>query len=219
MNILAIGANPGEIEFSCFGTLALCREKGDKVVICSMTNGLKTKDDENLRLIKMVEGSRAAKIIGASYSTFDINQDEFLNFDKEHLDKLINLILATKADVVISLDPEKPNRSQHLTASLVKEAIERVKVDEDRLVELLFGEAVDAKSFNPTLFVDVSSVFNQKIEAVTTFVSQIQFLHKSDKLNLLHNVEVIASYRGLQCASRYAEAFRVDGNKALKGLF
>ncbi|HCJ95345.1 MAG TPA: hypothetical protein DHV69_09240 [Sphaerochaeta sp.] len=39
MKILAIGAHPDDVEICCFGTLARCVERGDSVVVCSVTNG------------------------------------------------------------------------------------------------------------------------------------------------------------------------------------
>lgn len=39
MNILAVGANPDDVEFLCAGTLAVYAERGDNVSICYLTTG------------------------------------------------------------------------------------------------------------------------------------------------------------------------------------
>ena len=39
MRILAIAAHPDDVEWQCGGTLALCRERGDDIIIAVATNG------------------------------------------------------------------------------------------------------------------------------------------------------------------------------------
>ena len=39
MNILAIGCHPDDVEIACLGTLAKCVKRGDKVIVCHVSNG------------------------------------------------------------------------------------------------------------------------------------------------------------------------------------
>ena len=39
MRILAIAAHPDDVEWQCGGTLALCKERGDEIIIAVATNG------------------------------------------------------------------------------------------------------------------------------------------------------------------------------------
>ena len=39
MNILAIGCHPDDVEIACSGTLAKCVKRGDKVIVCHVSNG------------------------------------------------------------------------------------------------------------------------------------------------------------------------------------
>ena len=48
MNILAVGANPDDVEFLCAGTLALDAQRGDAIAISFLTNGDKGSADLSL---------------------------------------------------------------------------------------------------------------------------------------------------------------------------
>ena len=39
MNVLAIGCHPDDVEIACSGTLVKCRERGDRVVVCHVSDG------------------------------------------------------------------------------------------------------------------------------------------------------------------------------------
>ena len=39
MNILAIGCHPDDVEIACSGILAKCVKRGDKVIVCHVSNG------------------------------------------------------------------------------------------------------------------------------------------------------------------------------------
>ncbi|MDX9935441.1 MAG: PIG-L family deacetylase, partial [Sphaerochaetaceae bacterium] len=63
MVLLAIGAHPDDVEIGAFGTLARFVNRGDKVVICSVTNGNlghASIEPNKLRVKRMAEGATAA---------------------------------------------------------------------------------------------------------------------------------------------------------------
>ena len=39
MNVLAIGCHPDDVEIACSGTLAKYVKRGDKVIVCHVSNG------------------------------------------------------------------------------------------------------------------------------------------------------------------------------------
>ena len=68
MNILAVGANPDDVEFLCAGTLAVYAKRGDSVSISFLTTGDKGSSKippEEMATIRQQEAQNAAKIIGA----------------------------------------------------------------------------------------------------------------------------------------------------------
>jgi len=74
--VLAVGAHPDDVEFSCGGTLALLRQKGYEVATATMTAGnggsqeLSTFDIGNTR---RKEAAASAELIGAQYFCMEVD--------------------------------------------------------------------------------------------------------------------------------------------------
>lgn len=224
MRILAIGAHPDDVEICCFGTLARCVQRGDSVVVCSVTNGNQGHADiepERLRMIRMAEGARAAQVIGASYSTLDADDMALDERDAQLRLRLTEMLRSLKPDVVITHDFEDYHPDHVATANLVfycsiQAALAHVKSQGEPLARpfvLYHMDKVGGGLFVPTEYVDVTSTFEKKVEALICHASQVEFLKEHGDMNLLHGVEVLAEYRGLQCSCRYAEAFRISDRR------
>jgi LmbE family N-acetylglucosaminyl deacetylase len=219
VKILAIGAHPDDVELCCFGTLARCVQRGDSVVVCSVTNGNQGSwkiEPERLRLVRMAEAAKAAQVIGASYCTLDVDDMVLDASDAETRLKMTELIRSVQPDVVITHAPEDYHPDHGATEqlvfhSLVQTTLAHVKTASaplERPFVLYHMDKVGGGTFIPTEFVDISSTYGMKGEALSHHVSQIDILAKGTTVDLLDTMEAMARFRGMQCGCRFAEAFR-----------
>ena len=225
MKIMAIGAHPDDVEICCFGTLARCVERGDTVVVCSVTNGNQghgTIAPEKLRMVRMAESAKAAQIIGASYCTLDIDDMTLDSSDAQTKIRLTDLIRSIRPEVVITHSPEDyhPDHiatEQLVSSSLVQSTLVHLKTDNEPLDKpflLYHMDKVGGGLFVPNEYVDITTTYGKKEQALACHLSQIDYLDKSSSLNLPYAMEVLAQYRGLQCGCRYAEGFRHSDRQA-----
>ncbi|MEA5032197.1 MAG: PIG-L family deacetylase [Sphaerochaeta sp.] len=224
MKILAIGAHPDDVEICCFGTLARCVERGDSVVVCSVTNGNQGHVEigpEQLRMIRMAEGAKASQTIGASYCTLDVDDMTLDPHDNELRLRMTELIRSVRPDVIITHDVDDYHPDHVATGELVfycmvQANLAHIKTESpvlDAPFVLYHMDKVGGGLFIPTEFVDITTTFEKKGQALSCHVSQIEFLRKSSGLHILHGMEVLAEYRGMQCGCRYAEGFRVSDKR------
>jgi N-acetylglucosamine malate deacetylase 1 len=229
MTILAVGAHPDDVEICCFGTLARCVERGDKVVVCSVTNGNlghATIDQDQLRMIRMMEGARAAETIGATYCTLDIDD---MHVDCTNLEtrlKLTDLIRAVGPHLIITHDPEDYHPDHTSTSRLVfycsmQATLPQVTTKNPAIKQhcnIYYMDKVGGGIFIPTEYVDISETFEQKKNALACHISQVQWLKQHDGVDLLHAIEVLSEYRGMQCGARYAEAYKKCDQRPLTAV-
>ncbi|WP_422481885.1 PIG-L deacetylase family protein [Pleomorphochaeta sp. DL1XJH-081] len=218
MKILAIGAHPDDVEICCFGTLARCVDRGDTVVVCSVTNGNqghRTLSPEKLRMVRMAEAAHASQIIGASYCTLDIDDMTLDASDAETGLRMTELIRSIRPDLVIThatadYHPDHIATEQLVSSSLVQSTLVHVKTASDPLEKpflLYHMDKVGGGHFAPTEYVDITMTYEKKAQALACHVSQIDYLDKSASINLPYMMEVLAQYRGLQSGCHYAEGF------------
>lgn len=226
MTVLAVGAHPDDVELCCFGTLARCVRRGDTVVVCSTTNGNlgHTEIESNrLRAIRMAEAARSAEVIGASYCTLDANDMQLDSTDARIRLGMTELIRSVRPDVIITHDPGDYHPDHVETSRLVlycsvQAALALVETESPSLEKpfvLYHMDKVGGGQFNPTEYVDITSVFALKAEAIGCHVSQIGWLKAHDGIDMVHAMEVLAEFRGMQCGTRYAEAFRSCDSRAV----
>lgn len=75
MNVLAVGCHPDDVEISCYGTLAKCVRRGDKVTVCHVANGNMGHEiipPDKLREMRANEAKRAGLLAGIEVVTLDI---------------------------------------------------------------------------------------------------------------------------------------------------
>ncbi|GAH86733.1 unnamed protein product, partial [marine sediment metagenome] len=61
--------------------------------------------------------------------------------------------------------------------------------------------------FNPTEYVDISEVMDQKIKMLKQHKSQLKFVKDLSNIDLIEMTEVCSKFRGYQCNAKYAEGY------------
>ena len=218
MNILAIGAHPDDVEIACSGTLMRCVERGDRVVVCHVSDGnlghVIIPPDE-LAVIRHEEACRAGRMGGYEVIWGGFHDLDIYENNKKSRDMMVDVIRYAKPDLIITHAPNDYMPDHCITSQLVFDASFSASVPHYR-PEL--GEATpttpiyymcnaSALNVTPTVYVDISEEMETKRQAFAAHESQIVWLKDHDNVDYVEQVEIIGRFYGLQSGVRYAEVF------------
>jgi LmbE family N-acetylglucosaminyl deacetylase len=216
--VLAVGAHPDDVEFSCGGTLAALVNRGVEVHIAVVTDGWcgsYTLPGPEIARIRLGEARRAAEICGASSFTHLGMHDQGSEITIERRRDLVNLIRRLGATVLIGQSPLDYHVDHRNAAELVFEARCAAGVpnfaDEPPLAVTPHLAVMDTNmgvGFEPHLWVDVSDTFETKRAMLSAHESQLAMEDALYGAGPVEMMEIFARFRGAQRAVRYAEAYR-----------
>lgn len=161
--VLAIGAHPDDVEIGCGGALAKHRAQDDHVMILVLSGGARGGSIE----IRNVEGQRAADLIGAEISFFDL-PDTNISEGGETIEAVLSVVRRFNPTHVYTHslhDTHQDHRSVH-RATLVAAR---------HVPNLYCYQAPSATvDFRPTRFVDVTRQMDKKLALIATHKSQTE---------------------------------------------
>jgi LmbE family N-acetylglucosaminyl deacetylase len=191
-----------------------------------MTNGNashKSLSADQLRMVRMVEATSSASLVGASYSALDVDEHLYGQQDQKVVLKLVNTLRHLRPQLVFTHSPQSLNPVKQATNMLLRQSLLaashlHVHTDAEVLKQMpviYYMESPSEKLEYLSEYVDISDTLNQKIEALTLHASQVEVMEEKG-LQMVREVELLASYRGLQSNVRFAEAFCfASGQRAL----
>lgn len=195
--LLAIVAHPDDETFGCGGTLALHAERGHTVGVMSLT----CSAEERRR-----ELHEASKILGVDASV--VLNEGILSAENEVITRISDVIVSRQPEIVVTHLPYDYHREHRLSMKLVKEAIEwaahTTTYNEPWRVDRLLLMEVNTLIPIPHIIVDITEVFDRKMEAMQRCTTQLAKF--SDGYYQRFN-RLKAELRGVQGGCRYAEAF------------
>ena len=219
MNILAIGSHPDDLECCCFGTLAKYSQRGDKVFVCTISNGNMghvVHMPEELRAIRLKEAKNAAKLINAEHFCVDSGDFYVDSKDRGQTDKLVEVIREAKPDVIITHNPHD-YMQDHIEAgahafnasfiATIPHYLQHID-NTTGVTPLYYMDTVAGVGFVPTEYVDITDTIELKLSALACHESQIKWMLEHDRIDFLDFIRTCSKYRGIQCGVPYAEGFR-----------
>ncbi len=180
LDILAFGAHPDDVELSCSGVLILERNNGKKVGIIDLTEGeLGTRGSVESRY---EEARNAAEIIGVAIrENLQLADGFFLN-DKESQLKVIQTIRNYCPDIIICNAPEDRHPDHGKGSALVTDAaflsgLSKIETSLNGIAQKAWRPKyvlnyIQDRYLEPDFVVDISSVFDKKIEAIRAYKTQ-----------------------------------------------
>jgi LmbE family N-acetylglucosaminyl deacetylase len=191
--VLVVMAHPDDVDFGCAGTIAQLTKAGVEVAYCLVTSGDAGGDEsthtrEERSAIREAEQTAAAAKVGVTNLTFLHWPDGMVEPSLELRRDISRVIRRTTPDVVICQNPERnwdrmfASHPDHMAAG---EATVRAVYPDARnphsFPELLReGLAPHAASAiwisgypEPTMVVDITKVFDQKLDALVCHQSQV----------------------------------------------
>ena len=221
---LFFAAHPDDIELSCGGTVIKLSGSGKKTAIVDLTAGeLSTRGSLSIR---KRETNNAGRILGIN-KRFNLGiPDGNIQNNSANRIKIIKIIRELRPDIIFLPHYHDRHPDHFHTHKLVKEAafysgLQKIKTT-------LNGKSQQAHrprrniyymqtyTFEPSFIIDISGVFEKKMNAVNCYKSQFfnpssneprTFI--SDK-RFMDYVKARASFYGFQAGVLYGEAFFIE---------
>ncbi|MDH5598060.1 MAG: PIG-L family deacetylase, partial [Cyclobacteriaceae bacterium] len=184
LRIIMIGAHPDDCDQDGGGTAILFAKMGHAVKFVSVTNGDAGHHEMGggeLAKVRMAEAKEAGKRFGVEYVVLDNHDGELVPSLNVRL-QLIREIRTWNADVVIAPRPNDYHPDHRYTGVLVQDAaymvgVPNIAADTPPLsknpVFLYYQDHFQKPNpFSPDITVDITSVFEQKIFAMSAHKSQ-----------------------------------------------
>lgn len=220
MNILAVGANPDDVEILCAGTLALYAQRGDAVSIGYLTTGDKGSMDVSpgeMADIRRREAENAAGVIGARLIPLGL-PDGGVEVTMELRRRVVEMVRQAQADVIITHCSQDYMSDHNATSRLVFDAsfwagVAGFAGDPGKtpalsgMAPVYYMEPVGGIGFVPQDYVDITPVMDAKVAMLAKHESQLRFMKERDGLDMIDYVRTVAKFRGYQCGVPYAEGF------------
>ena len=216
-DILAIAAHPDDAEVGCAGVLIQAADAGLRVAVADLTAGeLATRGSPERRA---AERDRATDLMGLAERIEVGLPDGRLGTDAQHRDAVIRLIREVRPAVVLAPYPEDRHPDHGAAGRMAREAsflagVAKVGAGEPHRPGRVYHYMLH-HPFTPSFVVDVSSVWERKWSAVTSYESQFGEAPEEPtdlaEGRLLRMVEARATYHGAMIGAERGEAFHSPG--------
>ncbi len=202
LNIVCLGAHPGDPEFGCGGTLAKFSKAGHSVTCIYLTRGEAgdpSKTFAESAALRTKEAEAACNLLQVK-AIFAGQTDGNTILSKEKSEEMSRLILSENPDLVFTQWPIDSHPDHQVTGMLALTAWIR----SGRQFTLYFYEVntgSETLGFVPTDYVDISDLRDLKKAAM--------FAHKTqDPVETYNNYfKPLEEFRGLEAGVQAAEAF------------
>jgi LmbE family N-acetylglucosaminyl deacetylase len=200
LKVVVTGGHPGDPEYGCGGTIARYTDAGHEVVLLYLNRGEKncSSGPGNDSEPRVKEAKKACSILHAR-AVFAAQCDGNAIIDHAHYEEFQRLIEAEHPDVVFTHWPIDNHRDHRAISNLTYDAwIKAGKRSAFYYYEVSNGE--DTLMFEPSDYVDISTVESRKLKACYAHASQAP-----DRFWRLQSD--VTRYRGLEIGYKQAEGF------------
>jgi LmbE family N-acetylglucosaminyl deacetylase len=218
MKVLAVGAHPDDLEILCGGTLARFAQGGHEVVMCHASRGDRgsfVHTSEEIAALRWEEATRAAEICGAEARSLGLSDGEVNAADIEQRRLVIDLVRESRPDVIITHHPGDYMGDHNETSKLVFDCsfhatlplLETTQPNYTNVTPIYYMDTLMGLGFQPTEYVDVSSVMETKTRMLEAHQTQLTWLRDHVGVDVDEQMRTVTRFRGLQCGVEYAEGF------------
>jgi bacillithiol biosynthesis deacetylase BshB1 len=217
VDILAIAAHRDDIELTCGGTLLAAAARGRRTAIIDLTAG--EAGTRGSAEVRAREAERAAEILGVSARENLGLPDAALVNTPETRAKVAVVIRRFRPRVVIAPAAYGRHPDHRVAAELIRDAsfvagLAKVEpgVAAHRPFKVIHALTYREDVVKPTFVVDISDVFERKLEAIQCYASQFEGVKQAGEVYpngdpLLDIVRHQAAHYGSQIRTRYGEPF------------
>lgn len=215
-SVLVVAAHPDDEVLGCGGTLALHAERGDRVEVLILGEGMRSREEYDPDDVRRLHGAarEAAELLGANLRLEALPDQRF---DTVPLLEVIRAVEGHVADVepdvVYTHHPGDLNADHGVTTRAVLTALR--PMPDRKPVAVLAFETLSSSEWNyspalprfrPQWYVDITSTIELKTAALEAYATEIRdWPHPRSS----EGVRVAARRFGMEVGVGYAEAFEV----------
>ncbi len=217
LDILAIGAHPDDVEIGAAGSLILAAKQGKRVGILDLTYAELSSNGNVER--RQSEAAAADKVMGvAERFNFGLPDRGLEAVKEEAISRIVDLIRRTRPQIVLApyyqdRHPDHESVSRIVREAIFSSGIRKYQQDEahpayrpSRFLYYFINTTA-----TPQVVVDITSVFQEKMEALRCYRSQFEMEEGSVSTPLTNGYLESVEYRerlfGQQAGVTYAEGF------------
>ena len=221
LDILVFGAHPDDVELSCSGAILIEKNKGKKIGIVDLTRGeLGTRGTAATR---KDEAKNAASVMQIDIRENLEMADGFFKNDEEHQRKVITTLRKYQPEIVLCNAPADRHPDHGRGADLIYTAaflsgLVKIETTENNSSQKAWRPKyvfnyIQDRYFNPDFVVDITDVFDKKIEAIQAYKTQFYDPASKEPETYISSPEFLESiiYRakmfGKLIGVKYAEGF------------
>ena len=219
VDLLAIAAHRDDVELTCGGTLAKAVLAGHRVGILDLTQGeMGTRGDAATRA---AEAERAAQTLGVALRLNAKMPDAHLTNDETSRKQIVEWIRRTRPKVVILPYSVGRHPDHRVASELGRDACYLAGLAKyapgkggkaHRPYKLLYALAYREDPVKPTFVVDISDVFEKKMDAIHCYQSQFAGAKAAGEIHptgqdLYELIRVQSAHYGSLIRRRYGEPF------------
>ena len=199
MKILAIGAHPDDIEIFMYGFLAICKNRGDQIIMAIATDGAagNVLSSKALKETRRKETLNGLKKLGVP--VFLDLPDGQLSFTSNAQSVINEFVKETNPNLIITHSSKDYHPDHRALCKLVTEAAGFKS-------PIIFSDTLMGVNFLPDIYVDITPYFIDKKDAI--------LCHKSQRpQKFVTAVKIWNSFRAAQCNAPedfYAESYRIN---------
>ena len=232
LDVLAFGVHPDDVELSCAGVLLVEKLNGKKTGIIDLTQGeLGTRGTAATR---KQEAANAAKILQADVRENLEMADGFFKNDEAHQRKIIVALRKYQPEIVLCNAPSDRHPDHGRSAKLVADAaflsgLKKIETEVNGVPQeawrpkYVFNYIQD-KLLNPDFVIDISEVFDKKLEAIKAYTTQFHNTESNEPQTYISTPDFLDSvvYRhkwfGKMIGVKYAEGFITEKMTGFKNF-
>ncbi|MCX8019520.1 MAG: bacillithiol biosynthesis deacetylase BshB1 [Chitinophagaceae bacterium] len=234
IDILAIGVHPDDVELGCSGTLIREIQSGKTAAIADLTEGeLGTRGTVEIRY---QESAKAASVMGITQRENLKMKDGFFEHNEENLRRIISVIRHYRPDIILANALEDRHPDHGRAGKLISDAaflsgLSKIETFRNGMKQERWRPAyvlhyIQDWYHEPDFLIDISEVFERKMEAIRAFASQFYSGKENDpepqtyisRPDFLESVEARARMLGKKIGVKYAEGFISVKKIGLKSL-
>ena len=207
MKIMAVGAHLDDIEIACGGTLAKAVESGHTVKVLIMSKSgytnkegvIQRSDSDAVR-----EGLNALHVLGITDIEILAFETKDIPFRSDVVNAIDLRMAAFEPDIIFTHHPFDTHQAHEGVAKATIASARRKNT-------VFFYEPITPSgrsyiAFKPTMYVDIESTIEKKIESLKCHTSEYNKFGAED---WIEGVRCRCGFRGYEIGKKYAEAFEI----------
>jgi len=194
-NVLAVGAHPDDIEYSCLGFLLKQKKFGSKISVFVASHGSRKDATNGDQRIK--ESIESWKFNGFKFHQRNSGDFNYLEIENE----IRKILVSDKFNCILVHDPNDTHQDHRLTYEIVLSAIRRLDISIIR-----YRSVSSTNLFLNNLVIDIGEFMDQKIKSLAFHASQKDKPYMSKKsIEEFHTL-----YRPGSKVEKFFETFYIE---------